>query len=382
MFKTNKRSVYISPQKPSDIIPLLGEALLLYDVVALDVSLSPITFNVLAKKIDPKTMEYLIDSNSLHFVYDEFGPVIATQPNSNIKTILFIIYDKSGIPPVDIEKLKESLKPIYPRSLINKIITSLKPSGIDRNLLLNNCYNDINNIFYISNIFNYVKEQFNLPDFTLEIYETGCSIISHTGDKQLSERIDNEWSYGLNLIAEINQRMSMLTSYDEIVCESELQKFLLNKYKYQYKYDLYGYNCENFMELCEIHDFPDIKELLSVDLISISEIVKLRNGNGQVMRYWLNSVTRKCLEQSVQFSKEYAKILTHSFKGLPIHARTVTFGFLQTLSYFKPIEGAMLSAVNEFLLPKVVNGWQPRLFFDKAKKLCLKDKEPKSRYVK
>ena len=363
-----KYSLYISPQKNSEIIPMLGEALLLYDKVALDVSLSG-CFDVIALNIDIETLEYLVENKILTFVYNETAPIIAKQNNDIVNTIMLLNLENSDIPIIDIERLEKSFKKIYPNSLIDKVKDNIYPTNIDTELLLDNCYNDMKNINFIQSIFGYVKEYFDLPEFIVEIVGNGCVFLPKNKDEKIHKKISETASYGLHLIAEINYRMALLSKFDQIACEKEYEKFFLNKLRNTFKPYYYKKNSENFFELCEIHEFPDIKELIASGMLNIKEILKLRKKEGKFLRFWLNKATKSNLQKSITFSKQYNKFLLEANRGLPIPARTVVFGLVNSLSYIKPIEGTALSFAKEFIAPKIFDKWQPRYFFDKAKNI-------------
>ena len=317
-----KYSLYISPQKNSEIIPMLGEALLLYDKVALDVSLSG-CFDVIALNIDIETLEYLVENKILTFVYNETAPIIAKQNNDIVNTIMLLNLENSDIPIIDIERLEKSFKKIYPNSLIDKVKDNIYPTNIDTELLLDNCYNDMKNINFIQSIFGYVKEYFDLPEFIVEIVGNGCVFLPKNKDEKIHKKISETASYGLHLIAEINYRMALLSKFDQIACEKEYEKFFLNKLRNTFKPYYYKKNSENFFELCEIHEFPDIKELIASGMLNIKEILKLRKKEGKFLRFWLNKATKSNLQKSITFSKQYNKFLLEANRGLPIPARTV-----------------------------------------------------------
>lgn len=373
-----KKSLYISPQKASEIIPMLGEALLLYDKVALDVSLGG-CFDVLSVNIDSETLEYLVGNKILTFVYNENVPIIAKQSKSNPNTILLMDLKKSNIPSVDIERLEKSFKKVYPLSLLNKVKDNISPTQIDTDLLLDNCYADMKNIKFIQSIFRFVIDYFDLPEFIIEIEGNGCIFSSKNSNEKLPKRVFEHATYGLHLIAETNYRMSLLSLFDQIACEKEYEKFFINKLKRSFKPYFHKKNSENFFELCEIHDFPDIKELISSGMLNIKDILRLRKKEGKFLRIWLNKITKSNINKSIPFSKQYSKILLKANRGLPLKARTVVFGLMNSISLFKPVEGTILSATKEFIAPKVLNkcldNWQPKYFFDKAKNIYVNNQE-------
>ncbi|MCR8633920.1 hypothetical protein [Paenibacillus radicis (ex Xue et al. 2023)] len=367
-----KKTVYVSANRPSEIIPLLGEALLFYDSVALDVSAANV-FEVLAANIEAKTMEELLAENLIIPVYNTYGTIIAKQTTKTLNSIMLLDYEKNGIPPVDYGKLEEVFKASYPKNTIQQFSSKLTSSQVSSDILLENCRNDLNNLELTSAVFNFVRDRFDLPDFTIEISDGACYFTPKTKDKRLQKRVLDEATYGLHLISELNFRMALLSQFDEVVCESELEDFFVKKLRQAYRKDIYRNQSDNFLELCEIHDFPDIKENISAGLMNISDILKLRKGDGQILRHWLDNTTRTCLKEQTNFSKSVAKlIINNSNSGLSLPTRTVIFGFLQVLSIIKPVESVLLSAANEFIVPKVIEKWQPKYFFDKARKLQIK----------
>ncbi|MEK3769640.1 hypothetical protein MKY14_13825 [Paenibacillus sp. FSL R5-0887] len=373
MLAREKKVVYITPNKPSELLPLLGEALLLYDQVALDLSTRS-SFNVLAANIGPRTLETLLDENIIIPVYDLFAPVVAKQTKKTLNSIMLLEYKKNGIPPIDFEYMNEVFKPVFPKSIIDSIQEKSIACNVDHELLLENIQLDFKNVDFITSIFDYVKEEFNLPEYKLEIEDGGCYIIPNTKNKEVAKRVLNEATYGLHLLADINYKSALLSQFDEIICESELENFFVKKLRQSFRTGHYKQQSENLLELCEIYDFPDIKELVASGMLTLKDILTLRKKEGQFLRAWLDSATRDCIKSKQPFSREFTKLLINSNKGMSLPTRTVIFGFLQVMSFIKPVEAVLMSAANEYLMPHVVKKWQPKYFFDKARKLQVSNK--------
>lgn len=371
----NKRKVYISPQKASEIIPLLGEALLLYDKVYLDIGIGE-TFNVIGANIDMESMEYLLSENILEFVYYDTAPIIASPDNKNFNKVMIMDLNKSGIQIVNKSILNKSLKSIYNNSIINKIQDLTNPIDIETDILLENIYSDMNNQKYMEDVFSYVVNYFKLPELNIQAYDNGCIIKSNSKNNELSEEQISNATYALHLISEVNYRTALASKYNEIICESELESFFIRKMQITFQNHLYDEKSSNFLKLSEIHEFPDVKELISSGLFNISDILDLRRGNGKFLRIWINDITENNKVNNDEFAKEYAKILANEKHILSVPQRKIVFGILQAFSLVKPIESMAVSYVNEFILPKILKGWQPRWFFDKARNLKI-EKEQK-----
>lgn len=368
MIAQAKKVVYVTPNKPSELMPLLGEALLLYDKVALDLSTKS-SINVLAANISATTMETLVHGDLIIPVYDTFAPIIANQTNRTLNSVMILDYNKSGIPPIDYEYMNEVFKSVYPKSIIDAIENKSIACKVDKDLFLENTHNDFNNHEFISSIFEYVKEYFNLPEFDLDIGNGGCYITPKTQNKQLINRVLTEATYGLHILADMNYKSALLNQFDEIICESELENFFIKKLRQSFRKNIYSNQSKNLLELCEIYDFPDIKESIAAGILKLDDILLLRKNEGIFLREWLDRTTKECVNSETPFSKELTKLLIKTNKGISLPTRTVIFGCLQMLSFIKPVETVLLSAANEYLLPKITENWQPKYFFDKARKL-------------
>ncbi|MBQ4900691.1 hypothetical protein KB559_17790 [Paenibacillus sp. Marseille-P2973] len=374
MMMTSKKVVYVTPSKPSELVPLLGEALLLYDKVALDLSTKS-SINVLAANINAKTIEMLLQEEIIIPVYDTFAPVIAKQTKNTLNSVLILDYMKNGIPPLDYNYMEQVFKPVFPKSIIQDVYDKSISCQVDSNLLLENIDFDFNNKELITSIFDYVKDQFDLPEFTLDIEEGGCYINPITKNKDLAAKIIDQATYGLHILADMNYKSALLSQFDEVICESELENFFIKKLRKSFRTINYRHKSDNLLELCEIYDFPDIKESIAAGILKLEDILALRKSEGQFLRVWLDRTTKECINSEIPFSKELARLLISSNKGLSLPTRTVVFGCLQFLSFLKPVEAVVLSAANEYLLPQVLNKWEPKYFFDKARKLEVRNKK-------
>ena len=49
--------------------------------------------------------------------------------------------------------------------------------------------------------------------------------VPHTKNKTLANRIIEEASYGLHLLADLNYKSALLAQFDEVICESEMENF-------------------------------------------------------------------------------------------------------------------------------------------------------------
>jgi hypothetical protein len=342
--------------------------------VFLDITLSG-TYEVIKANINSETLDDLLSSDTLKLVAPNRGLGIVNQDHDkNLKQLVSLDF-KMGEKLSDKKFLKQTFKSSYSSVLINTIRDLIIIPNFNYSQVLENSYNDYFNLGLLSNVFEYVKSYFNLTDFGVTPERYGIRI---TPSKSLSkveeERILTFASYGVHLIGETNYRLMLLEHYGEMICEEEYKSFYEYKLKSLFKTYTHKTLSQNFIELCEIHNFPNIKEAIGTNLFKIDEIFALRNGNGKILREWLNSVTQKCDKERIEFSKECASILANN-KGLSLPVRTVAFGFLQTLSYIKPAAATIASMGYEYVLPKLVNKWEPRFFFDNARRKYINKNE-------
>ena len=154
-------------------MPLLGEALLLYDKVALDLSTRS-SIDVLASNVSGETMELLFNEGIVIPVYDSFAPIIATQSKEDPNRVFLLNFESNGIPSIDFEYMKEIFTPIFPKNIVDVIEQRSIPCNVNRELLLDNINLDFSNQELMIDIFSYVKEQFELPEFDIEFGNNGC----------------------------------------------------------------------------------------------------------------------------------------------------------------------------------------------------------------
>jgi hypothetical protein len=358
------KTAIIEANKPSEIIPLLGEALLLYDKVFLDIT-HPNTLEILNANMNTSTLEELLESGILELVVPEKFFAIAL-PEANLQQLITANINLSETLR-DISFLKKEYKAIFSEALIHKIRDSIYIPKINYEQLLHNSYSDYNNIEFLNLLGNYVSDYFGVSRFSYTPETYGLKIVPETHSQNEIDKILQVSSYGLHLIAETNYKLALSNHFSEIICENDMMEFYKAKLKYSYRDYKHEILSENFIQLCEIHEFPNIKEAVSTRLLTIEQIIKMRNGNGRILREWLDSVTNRCIKERIEFSKECARLFTQD-NSIPLPTRAVIFGFLQTLSFIAPYKAVLASAGYEFLVPKIVNDWKPRLFFDKARK--------------
>ncbi|MFC0523893.1 hypothetical protein ACFFGV_10020 [Pontibacillus salicampi] len=370
-----RKKVYISPNTQSEIVPLLGESMLLYDEVYLDITI-PSFFDVISKNIGGNSLEYLLENGILRFTNDSSHYVIGSQQNSPEEKFIFSLTDDEEKTHKKKKKqsIKKTLKPFYSKGLIDKVLNNIEETGVDHGKVLEASVYDLDNIPYVKEVLNFVVDYFELPNFEFARGDNGGVIFDPKRQLKEDERknVTELATFGLHIIAETNQKLFLSRVLGEVSCERELEPFLKRKLGTVFENHKVKDLSDNFLELCEINNFPNIKEAVASNMLSIEDLIKLRESkNGKVLRVWLDSTTDRCVTKKVNFTKEVAKQMSMS-NNIDLPTKTLTFLAIQSVGILNAPMGIVASAGTEFVLPYLQNYWRPNLFFDKARKIVPK----------
>lgn len=359
------KKVYISPNNLYEVIPILGEALLLYDHVTLDISL-PECLMVIAENIGDQTMQHLVETNVLNFTYPDKQMNICGEDIKTKQKHIFKISKSKKQTILTPESIECQLKKFYSNKTINMVKEITTPVEVKINDINKSLVSDFKNVLYSNQIIEFVRMNFNLPEiFPYYEDDEAITLSINSNDPKLNAIL----AFIPYIMVQVNFRLSLLPLFDQVLCEDDYERFFIGKLNSVFLNRTYKNYNENFIELSEIHNFPDIKELINRKSLTIDDIIKLRMGDGVILRQWLDKVSYNSMVKNVPFSKECARILANNTRNIPLPIRTVSFGLIQILSakYFFP--GVLAGAADSFLIPKLVNNWQPKLFFDKARKM-------------
>ena len=120
--------------------------------------------------------------------------------------------------------------------------------------------------------------------------------------------------------------------------------------------------------------FPDLGELFVDQVIDLEDILKLRNRlQGKLFRFWTlnDAYEEEQMQQDIMNSVH--SVLQSKLMG------AVRFITCNALGLINPAIGLASSAVDSFVLNKVLRGWHPNFFLDEKMKKsideCIKRKE-------
>lgn len=117
-------------------------------------------------------------------------------------------------------------------------------------------------------------------------------------------------------------------------------------------------NIEHFNETFS-YDFLSLGEAFTKKIISPTELLdKLNDDNSQKFREWLSSLPEDTKLTGAFYNECEGRL---SQKNL---TKVVRFG-ITTLAGFIPIVGTIVSALDQFVADRMIDGWKPKIFVDK-----------------
>lgn len=120
--------------------------------------------------------------------------------------------------------------------------------------------------------------------------------------------------------------------------------------------------------------FPDLGELFYNHVIDLEDILKLRNSlQGKLFRYWAMKDAYDENEMQKDIMNSVHTVLGSKISGV------IRFGLCSAIGLFNTASGIAVSAIDSFILNRILQGWRPNFFLDdKVKERidnCIKEKE-------
>ena len=120
--------------------------------------------------------------------------------------------------------------------------------------------------------------------------------------------------------------------------------------------------------------FPDLGELFYNQVIGLEDILKLRNSlQGKLFRYWALNDEYDEAQMQMDIMNSVHTVLGSKLSG------AIRFVACSALGLVSSIPGIAASAIDSFILNKILNGWHPNFFLDDKVKeridKCIQEKE-------
>jgi len=117
-----------------------------------------------------------------------------------------------------------------------------------------------------------------------------------------------------------------------------------------------GEPLEVFSNILGLKKVPNLGELFMKQIITIEDILEIReNFNGEIFRKWFNSINYNYEETMAELLGNYRE---RKFK------KVVRWLIPKVIGISYPIIGVGASAVDSFVLDKILRGWSPNLFLN------------------
>ncbi len=143
---------------------------------------------------------------------------------------------------------------------------------------------------------------------------------------------------------------------------------LLNRKAYSAFHKKFENGIDALVRIEEQKGFPDLGELFVDGVIDLEDILKIRDQlHGKLFRYWVKNTKgdEDIMRQEIMNSVDdvlSSKLLT-----------PLRFAVSNMVGLAGFIPGVALSAVDSFILDKVLKGWHPNFFLDEKLKKLIDD---------
>ena len=126
--------------------------------------------------------------------------------------------------------------------------------------------------------------------------------------------------------------------------------------------------------------FPDLGELFYNHVIDLDDILKLRNClQGTLFRYWAMKDTYDEAEMQKDIMNSVHTVLGSKISGV------IRFLACSAIGVFNTASGIAASAIDSFILNRILQGWHPNFFLDDKIKArideCIAEKEKDAQKV-
>lgn len=170
---------------------------------------------------------------------------------------------------------------------------------------------------------------------------------------------------------------SAILNADNLICEANSSVDFENKFKNLYNVNI-NQSTESFNFLTNKLGVPDFTDLILNNVITIDEFLELRQKRGSYkFREWFYQIDHNkdlAIENLLSQSNIKNKNKVLSF---------LRWSFSNAIGMIEPISGTIYSALDTFVLDKLLSGWSPNLYLNKTlgvylnKKMEIKSKEQK-----
>lgn len=118
----------------------------------------------------------------------------------------------------------------------------------------------------------------------------------------------------------------------------------------------------NFTRILDINNVPDLSNIISNNGLSFEQLIKIRQkDDAKYFREWLQSESINSQEDII---KAYVGAISKPSAADKLPTRTIRFIIPNLVGLLNAAGGLVVSAVDSFLLPKLINHKNPKIFID------------------
>jgi hypothetical protein len=144
-----------------------------------------------------------------------------------------------------------------------------------------------------------------------------------------------------------------------ILLDSYAKEFLNLKFSPLLSQYISTSSVDSFNKVLDLNEIPDLGKLYLNGIISVDDIINIRNNvEGKMFRLWYNSI---------DYNPEVAVKTLIKSKSKSVSARitdSIRWIIPNAIGIFNPVLGVASSAVDSFVVSKILKGWNPSLFLD------------------
>ncbi|MBT3190302.1 MAG: hypothetical protein HN736_13790 [Anaerolineae bacterium] len=170
-------------------------------------------------------------------------------------------------------------------------------------------------------------------------------------------------------VAEVNMELLMASQVDnaDLLTAQGSENLLQKKIA---RSEIKTSSLENFINLLELSNIPDIRHQIIQGTIDTTKIWKLRQSRyGKNFRKWLREVNPS---NARDLEKAYVEMLSKENFDTTLPTRVIRFAITTTSGILNPVLGATTSILDSFFVDKWLKGFSPKLFLDELQELKIK----------
>ena len=201
----------------------------------------------------------------------------------------------------------------------------------------------------------------------LIIIENECDLKNRRLTDIMNVEIQNESAMindmkRFNRMIFLNQALlycAQLGATDSIL-EAKTREFLDAKISPYLQLQQSGKPEESFLDILEMKKIPNLGLLYTKNIISLIDILKVReNINGKIFRKWY---------RSIDYDEDEVRDVLLGINKINLKVKAMTWLLPTVIGFNNPMLGSLCSAMDSFILQKLQEGWNPRLFLDNVLK--------------